>query len=242
MFEDSLMESAGRIRTRSKWTALGSLLLQTSLLAVLIVLPEIYPDALPRQAISRLLLAPASPASPPAATPIQPQRSAAPASHTVSLQEMLRVPTVIPTHPLLGVQDPPPPAGTANLDIGSRTGIPGGLDDILNHSIPDPAVRPAPRPGPVHISSGVAAGQLLAPIQVTYPVIAKTQRVEGTVVIAATINRQGIIENLRVVSGPALLRSAALEAIRVARYRPFLLDGNAVEVETTINVIFSLSR
>jgi protein TonB len=242
MFEDSLLESTGRIRTKSRWTALGSLVLQTALLAVLLVLPEIYPHALPRQSLSRLLIAPPPPASAPVQQPVAP-RSNPPAVNAVSLQDDLAAPGQIREHALLGVRDAPPPSyGAANLDSGSRTGIPGGLDDLLSRSAPGPAVRPSPRPGPVHVSSGVAAGQLLSPIQVTYPAIAKQLRIEGTVIVAATINRQGVIGNLRVISGPELLRSASLDAIGGARYRPFLLDDEAVEVDTTINVFFSLGR
>jgi periplasmic protein TonB len=242
MFEDSLLESTGRIRTKSRWTALGSLVLQSALLAVLLVLPEIYPDALPRQSLSRLLIAPPPPASAPVQQPVGP-RSNTPAVNAVSLQDVIAAPRQFPEHALLGVRDAPPPSyGAPNLDSGSRTGIPGGLDDLLSRNVPGPAVRPPPRLGPVHVSSGVAAGQLLSPIQVTYPAIAKQLRIEGTVIVAATISRQGVIENLRVVSGPELLRSAAVDAIRVARYRPFLLDDEAVEVETTINVVFSLGR
>ena len=64
MFEDSLAESTGRIRTGSRWYAIGSFIFQVSLLAVLIVIPYLYPDSLPKQALSTLLLAPPPPASP----------------------------------------------------------------------------------------------------------------------------------------------------------------------------------
>ena len=90
------------------------------------------------------------------------------------------------------------------------------------------------------MSSGVAAGQLLVPIQPAYPAIAKAARIQGTVVVLATISKSGTIENLRVVSGPPMLQSAATEAIQKARYRPFMLNNEPVEVETTINVVFTL--
>jgi len=67
-------------------------------------------------------------------------------------------------------------------------------------------------------------------------------RVEGTVVLAATISKSGTIENLHATSGPALLQQAALDAVKTWRYRPYLLDGQPVEVETTVNVIFTLGR
>jgi protein TonB len=73
-----------------------------------------------------------------------------------------------------------------------------------------------------------------------YPTIAIAARMHGTVVLAATISRTGTIENLRVVSGPPMLAPAAQEAVRTWRYRPYLLNGEAVEVETTVRVIFNL--
>jgi protein TonB len=65
-------------------------------------------------------------------------------------------------------------------------------------------------------------------------------RIAGRVELQATISRDGTIENLRVVDGPALLRAAAVDAVRQWRYRPYLLNGDPVEVETTINVDFRL--
>jgi len=73
-----------------------------------------------------------------------------------------------------------------------------------------------------------------------YPPIAKAARVSGTVVLQATISKTGTIENLRVISGPAMLQQAAMDAVKSWRYRPYLLNGDPVEVETTVNVVFTL--
>jgi protein TonB len=73
-----------------------------------------------------------------------------------------------------------------------------------------------------------------------YPPIAKAARVSGTVVLQAIISKQGTIENLRVISGPAMLQQAAQDAVRQWRYRPYLLNNAPVEVETTVNVVFTL--
>jgi len=73
-----------------------------------------------------------------------------------------------------------------------------------------------------------------------YPPIAKAARVSGTVILQATISKTGTIENLRVISGPAMLQQSALEAVKSWRYRPYLLNNEPVEVETTVNVVFSL--
>jgi protein TonB len=82
---------------------------------------------------------------------------------------------------------------------------------------------------------------LLTPIRPVYPAIAKAARVEGSVVVEAVISRMGTIESLRVVSGPTMLQSAALEAIRGAKYQPYRLNGEATEVQTTITVNFRLA-
>jgi protein TonB len=66
--------------------------------------------------------------------------------------------------------------------------------------------------------------------------------VQGTVVLAAFISKQGTIENMRIVSGPAMLQQAALDAVGQWRYRPYMLNGEPVEVETTVNVVFSLNN
>jgi protein TonB len=73
-----------------------------------------------------------------------------------------------------------------------------------------------------------------------YPAIAKAARIQGTVVLQATISKSGTIENLRVLSGPPMLQQSAMEAVKTWRYRPYLLNGEPVEVETQVNVIFTL--
>jgi protein TonB len=92
----------------------------------------------------------------------------------------------------------------------------------------------------VSISGGVMVGMLLQKTTPVYPPIAKAARQQGTVVLQATISKTGSIENLRVISGPAMLQQAALDAVKTWRYRPYLLDGEPTEVETTVNVVFSL--
>jgi protein TonB len=95
-------------------------------------------------------------------------------------------------------------------------------------------------PKKVNISGGVAQGMLLNKTTPIYPPIAKAARVSGTVVLQATISKTGTIENLRVVSGPAMLQQAALDAVRSWRYKPYMLNSEPVEVETSVNVVFTL--
>jgi TonB family protein len=95
-------------------------------------------------------------------------------------------------------------------------------------------------PQTVNIAAGVAVGMITKKVAPEYPAVAKAARVQGTIVLQATISKTGTIQNLRVISGPPLLQQAALDAVQQWQYRPYLLMGQPVEVETTVNVIFTL--
>ena len=97
-------------------------------------------------------------------------------------------------------------------------------------------------PKRVNISAGVAAGMLISKTPPSYPIEAKTKGISGSVVLSAIIGTDGTVQELNVVIGPRELQQAALDAVKLWRYRPYLLNGNPVEVQTTVNVIFSLSR
>ena len=120
---------------------------------------------------------------------------------------------------------------------GTPVGVIGGTPDGTGSR--PPIVKAAP-PKKLSISSRVMAGYLLEKTAPEYPPIAKAARIQGTVVLQATISKTGSIENLRVVSGPPMLQQAALDAVRSWRYKPYLLNGDPVEVETTVNVVFNL--
>jgi protein TonB len=125
--------------------------------------------------------------------------------------------------------------GVQGSDFGASTGVMGGVfGDATKTQVKVAA------PKKVTISGGVMIGNLLLKTQPVYPPIAKAARVQGTVVLQATISKTGSIENLRVISGPAMLQQAALDAVRSWRYKPYLLNNDPVEVDTTVNVIFTL--
>jgi TonB family protein len=94
------------------------------------------------------------------------------------------------------------------------------------------------RLGPIRVSAGVIAGLLQETVAPVYPPAAKAANVQGFVVLHALISRQGTIESLRVISGPPVLTAAALDAVKRWKYRPYLLNGEPIEVDTTINVNF----
>jgi protein TonB len=237
MFEDSTFESSHRIRTRSRGWMLAAFAFNGSILLALVLIPLIYPEALPRQMIAILLEAPPPPPAP------QPSPAAKPthAFHgTREFQDLrLTAPSQIP--PTIKMIDKPEAAPGGDLaSLGQEQGIPGGAEVFRKPTvIPTPAAAALHA---VHLSSGVVTGLLLQKTTPVYPPIAVAARVEGTVVLQATISKLGIIANLRVASGPPMLQQAALDAVKNWRYRPYLLNGEPVDVETTVNVVFSLGR
>ena len=123
--------------------------------------------------------------------------------------------------------------------------LPGGDSAMVANSQP-PAVlsgivaTPSPASAPKTVSH-IKAPHLITATPPQYPAIAKTARIQGTVVLEATISKSGAIENLKAVSGPPMLYQAAIDAVRQWRYKPYMLNGEPVEVGTTVNVIFSLN-
>lgn len=236
MFEDSLVESVGRIRTRSRRYAVGATLLEAALVGALVLIPYLYPAALPQRLIAVRLISP-----PPAAPPAPPQTASAPEARPVNLERGITAPTHIPPAiPDVAINAPAP---LGPVGIGPENGNSASVPWLVPSSPPPlPQVRLAKPNGPLRISSGVAEGRLLAPIQPQYPPIALATHTQGTVIVEATISTTGRIEDLHVLDGPPLLVRAAVDAIREARYRPFLLNGQPVPVETTISVRFRLGE
>jgi protein TonB len=237
MFEDSTFESAGRIHTRSRRWMVAAFTFNSSILLALILIPLIRPEALPRQFVAIMMEVPPAPA---AVEPQKPQPAhVTPIRSEVDLGHIF-APPKIP----IGIFRPSEPEPTIQVDTATlgdgpgRPGVPGGV-------FSGPAVRPVVRPEPraaVRISSTVEAGLLIRKTVPKYPPIGQAMHIDGTVVLEASISKAGTIENLRVVSGLPVLRQAALDAVQTWLYRPYLLNGEPVEVETTINVIFTLSR
>lgn len=108
---------------------------------------------------------------------------------------------------------------------------------------PQPAQSAKPLPTRVRVSQGVAAGLKVSDVTPVYPVEAKAAGIQGAVVLAAVIGKDGSVESVKVVSSPSeALSKAATDAVSQWKYRPYLLQGNPVEVDTRITVNFALSR
>jgi protein TonB len=240
MFEDSLMESQNRLSSpNQRWLTLASLTLQCAIAGGILAVPLLHPDVLPFRSNAPSINLPLKPVPPP--VPHIDSKAAATAS-TASASAPSAPGALLSNfnHPVrIGdlTSDAPP-----NISIGSMAApseIPGSMG--TSPSGTGTRVTLAPAAGPVRLSRGISAGLLLAPIRPVYPSIAVSTRTEGVVVVEAIISKAGMIESVRVTSGPQMLRSAALEAIRAARYSPYLLNGLPTEVETTITVNFKLA-
>ena len=103
-----------------------------------------------------------------------------------------------------------------------------------------PAAPPTQPITRIRLGGNVAQAQILRQVQPVYPPVAKAARITGTVVLHAIIGRDGTVQQLQFVSGPPLLMTAAMDAVKQWVFKPTLLNGNAVEVDTQISVVFTL--
>jgi periplasmic protein TonB len=253
LFEESLLEtSSGQRRRRTSATVL-SFVLQCFLVGILILVPLWFTDVLPPQQLVTFLVTPPPPPPPPP--------PADPASANVKVVKVasdimngrLRTPTRIPekVQIIKEAEAPPPIALTGGVVGGIPGGIPGGqlggvIGGIISSTsnlaavpklVPKVVVAPVQR---VRVSQGVTKGLLLYRIEPAYPPLARQARIQGVVLLTAIIDKSGNIQNLQLLSGHPMLAPAAIDAVKQWRYKPFLLNGQPVEVETTITVNFQL--
>jgi protein TonB len=239
MFEDSLVESSGALGRQNPWATSLSFAVQALLAGALVLLPLIYTEALPWRQIAAIVNAPAPP-PPPAQSSPTPQRTAQP--RAMLAEGALRLPGPIPQHVAM-VHDEETTGGAAP----DLAGVPGGTgsgvpNSVINNVIQAPPAMPkVAAPSKVRVSSGVAQGLLIHQVKPAYPPLAVQARVQGSVVLQAVIAKDGTVKDLRVVSGHPLLVRAALEAVQLWRYKPYLLNDQPVEVDTQINVNFTLA-
>lgn len=238
MFEDSLVESSGRLKTRRPMMTLLSFGIQAFLIGILILIPLIYTEALPRQQLMTFLVAPPPPPPPPPPA----QEIKVTKIETELDSGVLRQPTKIPEKIKILKEEEQPVQSTAGVIGGVQGGVPGGAaGGVIGGIIGSTAIPRVAGPQRVRVSQGVTEGLLMRKVQPTYPPLAKTARIQGDVVLNAIISKNGAIENLRVVNGHPMLVTSALDAVKQWKYKPYILNGEPVEVETTITVKFTLA-
>ena len=240
MFADSFCDSGWPNRSHRGWTTLLSFVLQALAIGCLLLLPMLYTQGLPRLAALAPLLAPAPlPAVPAAQHPNPP--SAAQSNMTgVRLVSPPQIPQSI--NMLTETAPPPPMVDPGTIGVSHGTGDPGARGTVPGSLLGSDQILPPPPPPAAHPRpSTMMEGNLVLRVQPDYPAPARQLRVQGKVVLRAVISREGTIENLQVVSGHPMLVRAAVDAVRQWRYRPYVLNGEPVDVETEVTVNFVLS-
>ena len=245
MFADSFCESTWAQTSRRGWTALASFAVQSTLLAFVLLLPLIYTQGLPElkllSGIAPVIAPPAgSPPPPPAGQHVSrvPQSNQSTTGIVAPPRVPDRVAQIVETElpPVIGINVTGVWNGTGDARMRNIiSGIGGGTGTALPPPPPKPVSRPVPR------TSTMMEGYLIHRVQPIYPQLAKAARIQGPVELRAIISKDGFIENLRVLGGHPMLVTAAVDAVKQWRYRPYILNGEPVEVETQITVNFILS-
>lgn len=248
MFSDSLLEF-GPQRKRRAFATTTSFIFNCVAVGVMLILPLMFTEELPKAQLLTFLVAPPPPPPPPPPAAAEPVRVVKQIQTDMLNTGQLRTPTKIPTKVQMIKEEeaPPPMMATGGVVGGVPGGIPGGsAGGVIGSIISSTNAANAPKfvpvmPQRVRISQGVTKGLLIHRVEPTYPTLARAARVQGEVILSAIIDTNGEIQNLQLVSGHPMLVPAALAAVKQWRYKPYLLNGTPVEVETTVTVIFSLS-
>ena len=250
MFES--YAEVNRVNKRKKWTTLAAVGGQVALAAVLVAIPLWFPAPVQvAQEVTEIVAPPPPPLPPPpsghaAAAPKTPIRQFDPSKLAVP---QTVTPQAAPT-PGPVTEDPPSidsgPAGgvTGGMTGGQIGGVLGGIIGAAP-SVAPPPPPPPPAPAPVtpseiKVGGNIQAARLTSAPQPEYPYAAQVAGVHGDVTLDAVIGPDGKVENLSVVSGPPLLASSAIDAVKKWVYQPTVLNGKAVTVNTEIVVHFQM--
>ena len=233
----SLIASGERLALRNPRATLGSLIFQLLLLMAVAVIPLFHIDPLPNRGKPTMLYLQAPIETAARTTKIRVSKPA----FTETLKR-----TAIPV-PVHTTQEAPRPSvdTTGEVAAGAVSGIPGGAPPDVGgpRSMPLPEQMPEPTPVKrIRVASGVAEANLIHDVPPQYPPEAGRERIEGTVVLLAVIGTDGTVKDVRVESGPPLLSQAAIEAVKQWRYKPYLLSGVPVEIDSRITINFTMSR
>jgi periplasmic protein TonB len=229
-------------RPRHAFAASGSLAFLSLVLLALIIVPLYHTDPLPkRQTLTMLYLQPPAAAAGPA-------KFQAPRLESTYIRTSTGI--TAPVHKTQEAPPAPPPVGTTGgvaggVPGGVVSGIPGGvLSEVLNstRNLPVPATTPQPMPPKrIRVASRVVEANLVHDVPPQYPPEAGQARIEGTVVLMAVIATDGTVKDVRAESGLPILAHAAIDAVKQWRYKPYMVNGEPVEVDSRITINFTLS-
>ncbi len=246
MFDDLVESSPTKKKTNKPWTVVLSTVVQIGLLGILVLVPLIYTEALPKTMLTTLLVAPPPPPPPPPPPAAAPIKVVKPVQRLIQAGK-LTAPRAIPKQVnIIKEQDLPPDVSTVGVTGGVPGGVPGGqaggviggiIGGTVGGNLPPP---PKETPRRIRVGGQVQTAKLVNKVQPIYPPLARQARIQGTVRLQAVIAKDGSVVELQVLSGHPLLQQAALDAVRQWRYQPTRLNGEPVEVVTTVDVIFTL--
>lgn len=248
IFADCMLESAWAHRSwdnlsRRGWSTLSSFGLQTVAIAALLVVPILRNVALPEARTVSTPVALGRLHQP--GTPIHPQRGGGAAIPVTYLDpNRLLLPSryrhAAGGNEQAGIEAPEGFGGDGTgFPVGENGGFPISIFSGTHPLMPTEAL---PKPTRTFRTSRMLEGSLIRRVEPLYPPLARSARIQGAVVLFAMISTTGTIENLRVISGHPLLVAAALDAVKQWRYRPYILNGEPIEVETEITVNFVLGN
>jgi periplasmic protein TonB len=241
LFQDGLLVSGVKSRPRNPWAAVGALALQLLFLLAVGLIPLFHTDMLPKpETLTMLYL-------PPAAAGSNVVRLPTPKSAFRNPPTNLRVPSELHAPQKAPPSPPvdPAPGLVGGVPGGVVGGMPGGaLSEVLGGagSAPVLATTPAPTPKRIRLPAPLVEANLVHDVVPKYPPEAGRDRIEGTVVLLAVIGKDGTVLDVRVQKGLPVLAQAAIEAVRQWRYRPYLLNGEPVEIDSEITINFNLSK
>jgi periplasmic protein TonB len=238
MFDDLLESTNEKKKTNKGWGFVLSGIVQALILAVLILIPLIYTEALPKAMLSTLLIAPPPPPPPPP-PPAAVKTVVKPVARLIQAGKLMQ-PRAIPKEVAVFKEAELPPDVIPSAGPG---GVFGGIPGGNMIAAAGPAAPAPPKPtAPARIKQGgnVTAASIITQTRPVYPPLARQARIQGNVVLHAIIDKDGKVAQLEVISGHPLLVQAALDAVRQWRYKPTLLNGDPVEVDTTITVTFTM--
>lgn len=244
MFEDALFATNRRRTPQQRWAAITSFLLQAAFVTVLVALPLFFTEAIPLDTVGSWVVLPTPPPARPPAAPETHARATRTDSNLNQQGQIMEIHQIPRTVARVNEEVAPPRVGSgAGVEGAVQTeGLPDGvIGSIASDSARRFAatVRLATPTAPVRVSI-MDEGLLLRKVTPVYPHIATITRTQGTVVLHAIIGRDGAIQQLQAISGHPLLIKAAMDAVSQWRYKPYKLNGEPVEVDTTITVNFRL--
>jgi protein TonB len=217
---------------------LVSLIFQVTFLGILLLIPLIYTEALPKAMLATLLVAPPPPPPPPP-PPAQVQVVRKVQVHLMDAGKLM-APKTIPKNVTIIKEEAEPDMGSMGGVVGGVAG--GSMGGVIGGVIGGMPPPPKPVQSRIKVGGNVTAAKIINRTAPNYPPLARQTRISGTVRLHAIIAKDGTVQQLEVLSGHPLLVQAALDAVRQWRYQPTLLNGEPVEVDTTVDVIFSLNQ